>query len=597
MKKIYLLKTVFLLCALVAGSNVWAQDETIDFSSQGYSNQEEVTSVSGSSCTITFDKGTNSNTPKYFTTGTAIRAYGGNTITVSSTSMTISKIDITFGSGDGSNEITTDVDTYSDGTWSGEASDITFTIGGSSGHRRLQKIAVTYKSATPAPTHTVTWSVNGTTKTNDFSEGRAIVFPSNIDDVEGKSFVGWVNTEISGTTDEAPAFVTSATMGTSDVTYYAVFADKTPGTSTTVTDEINRELTGITSSSYSNWSGKTSNSQAVYAGNSSGGSGTVQLRTTNSNSGIVTTTSGGKITKIAVTWANNTLSGRTLDIYGKNSAYEAASDLYNTSKQGTKLGSIVCETSTELTVDGDYTYIGLRSNNSAMYLSKISITWVSETPDTYSGYCTTVTIPTATITLNAACTDGKLVYGTYSNSSAFVVSDEIEVSEISIMDGKLYVEAYKTGDVVPANTGVMVSAMEGGDYTVNLSSETGTSVLGEDNMLRPTGEGITAEQMAAKDANCQYYRLTMQNGETIGFWWGAEDGAAFAVDANKAYLAVPETEGARMSFWMGNESSGIADALIAMKGSDRVVYDLQGRRVKNVAKGLYIVDGKKVLVK
>ena len=132
MKKIYLLKTVFLLCALVAGSNVWAQDETIDFSSQGYSNQEEVTSVSGSSCTITFDKGTNSNTPKYFTTGTAIRAYGGNTITVSSTSMTISKIDITFGSGDGSNEITTDVDTYSDGTWSGEASDITFTIGGSS---------------------------------------------------------------------------------------------------------------------------------------------------------------------------------------------------------------------------------------------------------------------------------------------------------------------------------------------------------------------------------------------------------------------------------------------------------------------------------
>ncbi len=204
---------------------------------------------------------------------------------------------------------------------------------------------------------------------------------------------------------------------------------------------------------------------------------------------------------------------------------------------------------------------------------------------------------TATITLNAACTDGDMVYGTYSNSSAFVVSDEIVVSEISIVDGKLFVESYETGAVVPANTGVMVSALAGGDYTVNLSSETGTSVLGEDNMLRPTGEGISAEQMAAKDANCQYYRLTMQNGETIGFWWGAEDGAAFVVGANKAYLAVPETEGARMSFWMGNESSGIADAVLAAKGSDRVVYDLQGRRVKNVAKGLYIVDGKKVLVK
>ena len=274
--------------------------------------------------------------------------------------------------------------------------------------------------------------------------------------------------------------------------------------------------------------------------------------------------------------------------------------MYDSSKQGTKLGSIVYGTSTELMVSDDYTFIGLRSNDGALYLSSISITWTKDIPDTYSGYCTTVTTPTATatITLNAACTDGDMVYGTYSNSSAFVVSNEIEVSEISIMDGKLYVEAYKTGDVVPANTGVMVSALKGGDYTVNLSSETGTSVLGEDNMLRPTGEGITAEQMA-KDANCQYYRLTMQGGNQIGFWWGAEDGAAFAVGANKAYLAVPEaTEGdARMSFWMGNESSGIADAVRATKSSDRVVCDLQGRRVKNVAKGLYIIDGKKVLVK
>ena len=205
---------------------------------------------------------------------------------------------------------------------------------------------------------------------------------------------------------------------------------------------------------------------------------------------------------------------------------------------------------------------------------------------------------TATITLNALCTDGDMVYGTYSNSSAFVVSDDIEVSEISIVDGKLYVEAYETGAVVPANTGVMVSAIEGGDYTVTLTSEEGTSVLGEENVLRPTGEGITAAEMAAANENCVYYRLTMQGGTQIGFWWGAEDGAAFDVAANKAYLAVPnDAEGARMSFWFGGENTGVADTMLSTKNSDSVVYDLQGRRVVNATKGLYIVDGKKVMVK
>ena len=78
--------------------------------------------------------------------------------------------------------------------------------------------------STPIPTHTATFSVNGTTSTQDFEEGEAIVFPTDPAAIEGKQFVGWVTTEISGTTDTAPSFVSSATMGNSDVVYYAVFA-------------------------------------------------------------------------------------------------------------------------------------------------------------------------------------------------------------------------------------------------------------------------------------------------------------------------------------------------------------------------------------
>ena len=112
--------------------------ESVDFTAQGYTNQQAVSSYTGTNFSIAFDKGTNSsNGPKYYTSGTAIRVYGGNTITVSSTTKTISKIEVTFGSSDGTNAISTDVGTYNNGTWTGSSSSIVFTIGGTSGNRRI----------------------------------------------------------------------------------------------------------------------------------------------------------------------------------------------------------------------------------------------------------------------------------------------------------------------------------------------------------------------------------------------------------------------------------------------------------------------------
>ena len=221
---------------------------------------------------------------------------------------------------------------------------------------------------------------------------------------------------------------------------------------------------------------------------------------------------------------------------------------------------------------------------------------------------------TATITLNAACHDNSgMVYGTYSNTSAFVVSDDIVVAEIGIDDNnKLVVSAYDTGDIVPANTGVMVSALNDDvafangtcDFTVTLSSETGTSVLGDGNRLRPTGDaGITAEAMAAAPANCMYYRLTMhgasnENEGTIGFWWGAEDGAAFGVAANKAYLAVPTAQAARITgfaFDDDNTTTAIESVMYEAKGN--AAYNLNGQRVNANKKGIVIVNGKKMVNK
>ena len=115
--------------------------ETIDFTEQGYADAAAVTSVNGISCTVTFDKGTNdNNAPKYYTNGTAVRVYGGNTMTIASATKTITKIELTFGTGDGNNDIITDVVTYSNGAW---------TVGGTSGNRRIQKVKVIYAGSAP----------------------------------------------------------------------------------------------------------------------------------------------------------------------------------------------------------------------------------------------------------------------------------------------------------------------------------------------------------------------------------------------------------------------------------------------------------------
>ena len=150
-----------------------------------------------------------------------------------------------------------------------------------------------------------------------------------------------------------------------------------------VTDVLNRDLTGVTVGTYKEWNDKVSTSDAVYSGISAGSSGSIQLRSDNSSScsGIVTTKSGGKVKKVVVKWNSRTVAGRTLDIYGKNTAYTSTADLYDVDNQGTKLGSIVCETSTELEVDGDYKYIGLRSNSGAMYLLSVEITWLTTSCD------------------------------------------------------------------------------------------------------------------------------------------------------------------------------------------------------------------------
>ena len=152
------------------------------------------------------------------------------------------------------------------------------------------------------------------------------------------------------------------------------------------TDTLTRETTGIKdgSTSYDSWADKKAASSAVYSGNSAGSNNSIQLRSKNNNSGIVTTASGGYALSVEIAWNSSTADGRTINVYGKDSAYSDASDLYDSAKQGTLIGTIVKGTSTKLDPGKGSQFVGLRSDNSALYMDSVKIVW-SDTQGTSGG--------------------------------------------------------------------------------------------------------------------------------------------------------------------------------------------------------------------
>lgn len=144
-------------------------------------------------------------------------------------------------------------------------------------------------------------------------------------------------------------------------------------------DVLTADGLGLGTSSYANFSNKSFTSLAQYAGNAMKNNkvGAIQIRSSKNNSGIVSTHSGGIAKEVSIECSSEQSSSKTLDIYGSNTPYSSASDLYDSATQGTKLGSIQCTENGNgtLAISGEYKYIGIRSSSGAIYLSSITITW------------------------------------------------------------------------------------------------------------------------------------------------------------------------------------------------------------------------------
>lgn len=398
-------------------------------------------------------------------------------------------------------------------------------------------------------------------------------------------------------------FLAGTTAGSVTITATLAESDKYTGATATCTvnivdpnqqvysDVITAEDLAATTTQYIDFSGVTKTSDAVYADNSAkNNTGSIQLRSSNSNSGIVATTSGGRISQIIIIWDNSTANARQIDVYGNTNPYTSAAELYETSgntNQGELIGSLA-KGETTLTIEGNYPYVGIRSNDGALYIKDITFVWEKVSEPTTGSF---------------SITDAG--FATYYTNKAFVMPENVQggiVTKANNETSQLTVSYnYQPGTVVPAKTPIVLKG-EKGDYTVNYTTSEETAPAG--NMLYGA-DNVDADGMTfVEGTNVKYYKLALGNDGKCGFYWGAADGAAFEYTANRAFLAIDITDASQAPEGFSLDGDGGTTGINGvMNGNDdsQKIYTVTGvyagKSLDKLPKGIYIVGGKKVAVK
>ena len=143
---------------------------------------------------------------------------------------------------------------------------------------------------------------------------------------------------------------------------------------------------------------------------------------------------------------------------------------------------------------------------------------------------------------------------------------------------------------IPANTGVLIfSDSELTNESIPTTVESTDDVT--DNQLVAVSEAMTLTSSTGSGNN---YVLAIEDDKPVFQRVGATDAS---MSAGQAYLSIPaEARSIRVVFDNEDETTGIAD----VRGKTETAngfYDLQGRRVAQPAKGIYVKEGKKVIIK
>lgn len=222
----------------------------------------------------------------------------------------------------------------------------------------------------------------------------------------------------------------------------------------TATDELTATILNVSTNGYKKFATKTLSSGASYDGaafiDSNNPKG-IQIRSKVDKglyTGIITSASGGTIKSITINF--NSSNAQSLEIYGKNTAYTTAKDLF-----GSAAGELIknvpnSKTAVTITPNKAYKFIGFKSNDGTNYIDKITIVWekAATTPATTTTFGTN---SGKTFTF----TNGTLEGFTAPKATATKSDDNTNLSnliEYTSSDADIVAVDSKTGELTFTNT-------------------------------------------------------------------------------------------------------------------------------------------------
>ncbi len=156
--------------------------------------------------------------------------------------------------------------------------------------------------------------------------------------------------------------------------------------------------------------------------------------------------------------------------------------------------------------------------------------------------------------------------------------------------------AYQTCAEVAKSTGVVLKGEANKTYTFELLPFA-TAEAPEDNLLKGVHEQGT---VSAEDGDYNFYKLA-KGDSGLGFYWGATDGGVFELAANEAYLPLQKSESGETKFLSISNTTGIATIKTTDVNTNDEIYSIAGMKQKkdkfSLPKGLYIINGKKTIIK
>lgn len=197
------------------------------------------------------------------------------------------------------------------------------------------------------------------------------------------------------------------------------------------------------------------------------------------------------------------------------------------------------------------------------------------------------------ITSEDFITIGSTGYATlYYSGRAIKIPTGLTAYTMKVENGKIVKSrAYSEGETLQKATAVILRGKPG-KYNLDTSTEEGTT--DNNNQLK----GSDTKANTTGNDGYYFYMLANKDGEGVGFYWGAENGAAFLNGEHKAYLAIPKTDtygSAAKPCYVFAEDAATAIGKTSDNETKPASYTLDGRLCPRGAKGIVISNGRKTI--